>query len=719
MEKLPIFTFVWLFLPVLLAARGASADIAADLTQAEALYKAGQYAQAEQAYLTVIREADPNKPAESEAAFNARKMLPLVYVDMDRLAQAKDALQQLLSKYPQHESLPQAIHDIVEGAKPLYRVPRVRQLYQDMVAARPSDPQAIWLKMGVAIASVHLTDDPSTDAVLQDIVAQHGTDDRAVEALNHIAWACRKLKQHDKALRIYQYAVDNWGQKDRVAFSQHGIVICYLGLGNRPAADEAFNVLLQKFGKDKNASKLILWAGHGYADAGEIESACKIYELLVQNYPDAQEAADAQISLTITSAQAEDRTRIEPALQTLLTRFAPTEVKARGLHNLADTLVWKYVGYARQSAQRQDTLALIDRCLPAIANYTLATWPKSDWAMWAERDLPAVAIRRGDGPTAEAAISRLGTDYAACKDTPAALSFLADYCLELRQHDKAEPVYQHLIQKYPAHDLAPLVKAQLGVVQIHRGNDRNAEAILQKIVAEHANHPRLGEAINLIALGYYGRARMGEARDRAAGADDFRRALAVWEIIIRDLPQSAAAANAWYHSAVVYAQELGEHERALQCHQRVVESWPDYEYAWHAQLLIGDHYRRLKKDGVIPADQADPQMVRAYRAVIEKYPTCRSAPDAALRLGQFFYSKADWMEAAKYLEWFLQNRKGSAQAQGALDAMFHLASICDRMDQPDAAAQARTRLLQMAGPDDPRVQFLKANAKMTGEEVDK
>jgi tetratricopeptide (TPR) repeat protein len=141
MKKLRILTLVGLFLPVLMTPLSALADAAADLKQAEGLYKAGQYAQAEQAYLKVIREADPNKPAESEAAFNARKMLPLVYVAMDRLAQAKDALQQLLARHTQYESLPQAIHDIVEGAKPLYRVPRVRQLYQDMVrppARRPA-----------------------------------------------------------------------------------------------------------------------------------------------------------------------------------------------------------------------------------------------------------------------------------------------------------------------------------------------------------------------------------------------------------------------------------------------------------------------------------------------------------------------------------------------------------------------------------------------------
>ena len=270
MKKVPIM-YVVAFPMAMLPAISARASVAADLSQAEGQYKAGQYAQAERSYLTVIQQADRNESTGADAAFNARKMLPLVYIATDRLPQAKDAVQQLLSRYAQSESLPRAIHEIVEGSKPLYKLAQVRQLYQDMVTARPADPRAIWLKMGVAIASVHLTDDPSTDSLLQDIIAQHGSDRRAAEALNQIAWACRNLKQYNKALTIYQYVVDKWPEKDRVAFAQHGIVMCQIGLGNHQEADAAFRVLVQKFGKDEDASKMVLWAGHGYSDAGEVE----------------------------------------------------------------------------------------------------------------------------------------------------------------------------------------------------------------------------------------------------------------------------------------------------------------------------------------------------------------------------------------------------------------------------------------------------------------
>jgi tetratricopeptide (TPR) repeat protein len=425
MKKVPIM-YVIVFLMGVLPVVSARASVGADLSQAEGQYKAGQYAQAERSYLMVVQQADRNKAGEAEAAFNARKKLALVYIATDRLPQARDAVEQLLSRYAQSESLPRAIHEIVEGSEPLYKLAQVRQLYQDMVAARPGDSRAMWLKMGMAIASVHLTDDQATDATIESIIAQHGSDARAAEALDQIAWAWRNLRQYSKALSIYQYVVDNWPEKRRVAFAQHGIVMCQLGLGNPKEADAAFDVLLQTFGKDKDASKMVLWAGHGYSDAGEVERASKTYELLVQTYPDTPEAVEAQAALAIKSVLAEDRNKIEPAIQTLLREFPPSEPQALGLHNIANTIVWKLFGYAGGSPRGQDVPALFDKCLQAIADYTQATWPNSNWAMWAQRDLATLAIYHGDDAAADAAIGRLTTNYASSADTPAALYFLGN-----------------------------------------------------------------------------------------------------------------------------------------------------------------------------------------------------------------------------------------------------------------------------------------------------
>jgi TolA-binding protein len=633
MKRIPIISVIGLLLPVLLA-QAAVADVAADLSQAEGSYKAHEYAQAEQAYLKVIREADRNKPAESQAAFTAGKSLPLVYIATDRLPQAKDAVQQLLSEYAQYEFLPHAIHEIVEGAKPLYKLAQVRQLYQDLVTARPSDPQALWLKMGMAIASVHLAEDQAVDGTLQNITSQHGADDRAAEVLNHIAWAYRKLQRYNQALIIYQYVVNNWAQKDRVIFTQQSIAICQVRLGDRQAADATLEVMLQKFGKDKNASKLLAWTVYEYVQAGEIEGAYKLFDLVLQTYPEAPETIEALLALATAVVIGEDRARIEPTVQTLLTRFAPTQVKASALHTVANMLGWKCRDCGNQPLEEQNLPGICNRCLLAIANHTLTTWPKSDWAMWAERDLATVALHRGDTPSAEASISRLSTDYASRKDTPEALNFLAGYCLELKKHSAAEAVYQHVVKEYPTYDLILLAKTGLGVTQIHEGDDVGAEAIFQKVLMDYANHAMLPEAIHLMAAGYYDQAQFDAKDESKKNVSDrhYAAALAKWQTIIEQLPARSDYAPIAYHYAGRCLHELGQRERAIEYYQKVCDNWPVYSYAWYLQIAVGVITEELVEPGEALTPELAARARSAYERVIDKYPNCPGAQLAAHRL---------------------------------------------------------------------------------------
>jgi len=632
---------------VLVPARWALADVAANLSQAQELYKARQYTQAEQSYLTVIQQGDRNTGEEGEAAFAACKELALVYIASDRLPEARDAVQQLLSRYAGYEFLPHAIHEIVEGAEALLKVEQVRQLYQDMVTAQPGDSQVIWLKMGMAIASVHLAEDKAVDAVLQNITAQHGADDQASEALNHIAWAYRKLQRYREALTIYQYVVNNWPQKDRVVFAQQSIAVCQIRLGDRQAADEALQVMLQKFGTDENASKLLAWAVYEYLQAGETEGAYKVFDLVLQTYPEKPETIDALLSLATGVIQGNDRERIEPTVQTLLTRFAPTEAKASAMHTVANMLGWKCRDYGRRPLEEQNLPGICNRCLLAIANYTLATWPKTDWAMWGERDLATAAIHRGDYPTAEAAISRLSTDYADRKDTREALSFLADYCLQLKKDSQAETVYQHLVTQYPSHEVILLAEVGLGVIQIHQGNDAGAEAIFQKVLTNYASHPKLPEAINLMAEGYYNHA-FDHEKDRrsltvtgtppmsrevpSAVRECFEKAIGKWSIILQQFPDvPSVGPAALYFSAISYSRQ-GDPAKAVEYYQAFLQKWPNDERAKHALLVLPNLYKTMVFKGLLTEQQANPLTKEAYGQFIRKYPGSPAAEMARQRV---------------------------------------------------------------------------------------
>jgi len=142
-----------------------------------------------------------------------------------------------------------------------------------------------------------------------------------------------------------------------------------------------------------------------------------------------------------------------------------------------------------------------------------------------------------------------------------------------------------------------------------------------------------------------------------------------------------------------------------------VESWPQYEYAWHAQFFVGDCCEKLKSAGTLVGPDVDARIENAYRAVVENYPNCRSAGEAVLRLGRLFYEKRNWMEAAKCLESFLLKNDEKGDARMVLDVLTHLALVYEKMGQHDAARQVGTRLANLAGSDDPRVQLVQAHLR--------
>jgi TolA-binding protein len=85
----------------------------------------------------------------------------------------------------------------------------------------------------------------------------------------------------------------------------------------------------------------------------------------------------------------------------------------------------------------------------------------------------------------------------------------------------------------------------------------------------------------------------------------------------------------------------------------VVDNWPDYQYAWSAQYLIGSCYEKLKYFGILPVSEADPKIEQAYRAVVEKYPDSAMATSAFLKLGYLNLKRGQRVEAVMYFELFL------------------------------------------------------------------
>jgi TolA-binding protein len=129
---------------------------------------------------------------------------------------------------------------------------------------------------------------------------------------------------------------------------------------------------------------------------------------------------------------------------------------------------------------------------------------------------------------------------------------------------------------------------------------------------------------------------------------------------VEQWPQSKSIGlkHAQYFTAVCY-RRFGEYEKAITNYQKVVDSWPDYQYAWSAQYLIGSCYEKLKYYNILPESEADPKIEQAYKAVVENYPDSAMVPSAYLKLGYLNLKRGQKIEAVEYFVLFLATARSN------------------------------------------------------------
>jgi TolA-binding protein len=326
--------------------------------------------------------------------------------------------------------------------------------------------------------------------------------------------------------------------------------------------------------------------------------------------------------------------------------------------------------------------------------------------------------------TAQIALDRLHNHYRDHPGLTQAIYEVGCTFSNAGQFGEAAQELNQVITRWPNSDYALKSKVKFGLMQVRQGNGQAAEATYQKIMTDYANHPKLAEAIDLMAEGYLDQGialekaeakRVGSAeyakivreKGRAEVVQScYRRAIEKWRIIIEKLPPTVPqAARAWYFTGVAYRRHLGDAEKAIPYYQKVVETWPDYEYAWSAQSMLALCYETLVRSGKITQESAEPKMEQAYKNVLERYSDCSLAAQTYLNLSTLYLNKGQWDQAAAYLQPFLERYP---QAKQWPEALILLAITYERRGKPEIAAELYRSYLQNGSPDDPFVKMVQA-----------
>lgn len=242
--------------------------------------------------------------------------------------------------------------------------------------------------------------------------------------------------------------------------------------------------------------------------------------------------------------------------------------------------------------------------------------------MWAQADLIKSNIALGDDPNTEAAVKKLLATFSGHKDTPEAVYQVARKYHDLEKYEKAGQLYQYVIDHWPESKQMILAKADVARSNILLGNEAAAEATVNELIADFNDHPDLPQAILTIGEKYYNLAFQYQNKDSNEQSKEcFHKAIAVSERIIKELPESSFTPQAYILLGECYSR-LGRHQESLGCYQKVVSNWPNCEYAWYAQFLIGCTYEKLRDSGDVEKTVAYTEIRAAYEGVLRDYPDC-------------------------------------------------------------------------------------------------
>jgi tetratricopeptide (TPR) repeat protein len=167
------------------------------------------------------------------------------------------------------------------------------------------------------------------------------------------------------------------------------------------------------------------------------------------------------------------------------------------------------------------------------------------------------------------------------------------------------------------------------VAQIYTDEDLADPNAIERLFADFAHDSQLAEAAFYTPERFYDRALDLERTGRGGQAQGyFVRAARDWEHVAVRLPQTSSRSSQACQLAADCYLRLGRYDKAIDCYQYIVDTWPDSQMAWNAQFMVGYSYERLKKGGGLPGPEADLRTRAAYQQLLVAYPDCPAAKAA-------------------------------------------------------------------------------------------
>jgi tetratricopeptide (TPR) repeat protein len=190
-------------------------------------------------------------PYADKAQMSYSRTEVLSLIDSNKLEQAKEALDKLVTDFSGHPDLPETLYWIAGGYKWSGRYEQAKSVYQQVIQSNPDSSWAGKAKLGLSMTDVLSLiasgEYSQSEEALDKLVADFPGHPDLPEVLNRIAEGYEWSGRYEQAERVYQQVIQNHPDSSRVGDAKLGIsstdVISLIISGSYSQAEKAIDKL--------------------------------------------------------------------------------------------------------------------------------------------------------------------------------------------------------------------------------------------------------------------------------------------------------------------------------------------------------------------------------------------------------------------------------------------------------------------------------------------
>jgi tetratricopeptide (TPR) repeat protein len=177
-------------------------------------------------------------------------------------------------------------------------------------------------QVNLAKACIANGDMEAAEAAINTLLTNYPANPFIARPLFDIAEHCRQFDKYEKALQLYKYVVDNWPQHASARWSQSGVAICDIALGNIQAAEAAADKLLANYPKNELMANCVYDIAQQYSRSEKYEKAEQLYQYVLDNWPNCEYVAWTKIGLAQTNIRLGKNTVAEGIIDGLVIKLS-------------------------------------------------------------------------------------------------------------------------------------------------------------------------------------------------------------------------------------------------------------------------------------------------------------------------------------------------------------------------------------------------------------